>query len=57
MTRVDGYEANRRALAVLEGEAVSGGGYLATLSTYDRRVLINWILTEIAWFTKPEIAP
>jgi len=55
MIRIDGYESYHRAFSFLERESAEGGGYLSTLNAYDRRIVINLILSEIAYFTRPEI--
>ncbi|MBW2055893.1 MAG: hypothetical protein JRJ26_00185 [Deltaproteobacteria bacterium] len=55
MIRIDGYDSYRRAFSFLERESAQGGGYLSRLNAYDRRIVINIILSQIAYFTKPEI--
>ncbi len=55
MIRIDGYDSYHRAFIFLERESAEGGGYLSTLNPYDRRIVINMILSEIAYFTRPEI--
>lgn len=55
MIRIDGYESYHRAFSFLERESAEGSGYLSTLNAYDRRIMINIILSEIAYFTRPEI--
>lgn len=55
MIRIDGYDSYHRAFSFLERESAQGGGYLSTLTAYDRRIVINTILSEIAYFTRPEI--
>jgi hypothetical protein len=56
MIRIDGYDSYHRAFSFLERESTEGGGYLSTLNAYDRRIVINIILTQIAYFTRPEIS-
>jgi hypothetical protein len=55
MIRIEGYESYYRVFSLFEKEADQGGGYLSTLNAYDRRILINIILSEIAYFKRPEI--
>ena len=55
MIRIEGYDHYYRIFSLFEKEADQGGGYLSTLNAYDRRIMINLILSEIAYFTRPEI--
>ena len=55
MIRIDGYKNYNRVFSLFEKESVEGGGYLSTLSPYDRRIVINTIISEIAYFKRPEI--
>jgi hypothetical protein len=55
MIRIDGYDNYYRVFSLFEKEADQGGGYLSTLNAYDRRIVINIILSEIAYFKRPEI--
>ncbi len=55
MIRIEGYDHYYRVFSLFEKEADQGGGYLSTLNAYDRRVMINLILSEIAYFKRPEI--
>jgi hypothetical protein len=55
MIRIDGYDNYYKVFSLFEREADQGGGYLSTLNAYDRRIVINIILSEIAYFRRPEI--
>jgi hypothetical protein len=55
MIRIDGYDNYYRVFSLLEKEADQGGGYLSTLNAYDRRIIVNIILSEIGYFKRPEI--
>jgi hypothetical protein len=55
MIRIEGYDNYSRVFSLFEKEADEGGGYLSTLNAFDRRILINLILSEIAYFRRPEI--
>jgi len=55
MIRIEGYDHYYRVFSLFEKEADQGGGYLSTLNAYDRRIMINIILSEIAYFVRPEI--
>ena len=55
MIQIEGYDNYSRVFSLFEKEADQGGGYLSTLNAYDRRILINLILSEIAYFNRPEI--
>ena len=55
MIRIEGYKNYYRVFSLFEKEAEQGGGYLSTLNAYDRRIMINIILSEIAYFIRPEI--
>jgi hypothetical protein len=55
MFSITGYESYHRALTFLETMAEQGGGYLSELNPYDCRVVLNIILSELAYFSNPKI--
>jgi len=57
MFPITGIGSYERAFSFLETQSENGSGYLAELTPADRRILINIILSEIAYFTKPQIRP
>ncbi|MCF8079123.1 MAG: hypothetical protein K9K88_07570 [Desulfobacterales bacterium] len=57
MFPITGIASYERAFSFLETQSENGSGYLAELTPADRRILINIILSEIAFFTKPQIRP
>lgn len=55
MIRISGWPEYQRTLRELENLASSGTSYLGTLSGKDRRILLNFILTQIAYFEHREM--
>ena len=50
MIRISGFDTYNRAIQELEDFATTGNGYLSTLSATDRAVILNFILSKIAYF-------
>ncbi len=57
MFSITGIASYEKAFSFLEARSENGSGYLSQLAPADRRILINIILSEIAYFTKPKIRP
>ena len=57
MFPITGIASYEQAFSFLETQSENGSGYLSELAPSERRILINIILSEIAYYKKPKIRP